>query len=311
MNAALDIMQRNSINRYKLDWPSFRAAAVARISKAVTTRDTYESLRATIAALDDHHSFFVEPTSGSSQSDMGEQSGVGAAIASDPAGQVLTGAIGYIWLPNFSGSGAAATAFGDQAQNVIRELDPYVRCGWIVDLRSNPGGNMWPMIAGVGPVLGEGVVGAFVDPDSNRTTWFYRGGIAGVVIAGREFVNQQVTGQAYRLLRPDPPVAVLHGKSTASSGEAVAVAFRGRPLTRSFGQPTSGLSTVNASFQLKDGAALVLTVATDVDRTGVIYGGALEPDETTARQAINPNLIQDYEAQAAIAWLKRQAAYSA
>jgi hypothetical protein len=31
-----------------------------------------------------------------------------------------------------------------------------------VDLRGNGGGNMWPMLAGVGPVLGEGIVGWIV-----------------------------------------------------------------------------------------------------------------------------------------------------
>jgi len=39
--------------------------------------------------------------------------------------------------------------------------------GWIVDLRGNGGGNMWPMLAGVGPVLGEGVVGS----SSIRPEW--------------------------------------------------------------------------------------------------------------------------------------------
>jgi C-terminal processing protease CtpA/Prc len=29
--------------------------------------------------------------------------------------------------------------------------------GWIVDLRNNGGGNMWPMLTGIGSILGEGV----------------------------------------------------------------------------------------------------------------------------------------------------------
>ena len=34
--------------------------------------------------------------------------------------------------------------------------------GWIVDLRTDGGGNMWPMMAGLGPILGEGIMGWIV-----------------------------------------------------------------------------------------------------------------------------------------------------
>ena len=45
--------------------------------------------------------------------------------------------------------------------------------GWIVDLRGNTGGNMWPMVAGVGPVLGNGVAGFFVPPVGASTPWSF------------------------------------------------------------------------------------------------------------------------------------------
>jgi carboxyl-terminal processing protease len=45
----------------------------------------------------------------------------------------------------------------------------------------------------------------------------------------------------YKLVVPSPRVAVLTDTGVASSGEAIA--FRGRPNTRSFGTPTCGLST--------------------------------------------------------------------
>ena len=78
------------------------------------------------------------------------------------------------------------------------------------------------------------------------------------------------------------PIAILTGPSTISSGEIVTVAFRGQALTRSFGQPTRGLSTCNEDFALSDGAEIALTVAVYVDRTGERYGGAIQPDELVA-----------------------------
>ena len=45
---------------------------------------------------------------------------------------------------------------------------------WIVDLRGNYGGNIWPMIAGVGPVLGEGIIGWIVYNDSEYEREYQR-----------------------------------------------------------------------------------------------------------------------------------------
>ena len=101
-------------------------------------------------------------------------------------------------------------------------------------------------------------MGFFVDADSVVTSWFYEGGRSGtadtLVIAQAD--------SAYQLINPDPYVAVLTDDQTASSGEAIVVAFRGREQTRSFGEGTWGVSTANAAFALPDGAVIFLTVAT-------------------------------------------------
>jgi predicted enzyme related to lactoylglutathione lyase len=73
-------------------------------------------------------------------------------------------------------------------------------------------------------------------------------------------------------------VAVLTDSLTASSGEAVAVAFRGRPNARSFGWPTTGVSSANRTVFLPDGARLYVTASVYADRTGRTYGGSLVPD---------------------------------
>ena len=37
---------------------------------------------------------------------------------------------------------------------------------------------MWPMLTGIGPILGDGVVGSFVAADGN-IPWFYQDGKTG------------------------------------------------------------------------------------------------------------------------------------
>jgi carboxyl-terminal processing protease len=72
---------------------------------------------------------------------------------------------------------------------------------------------------------------------------------------------------------------VLIGPRTASSGEAVAVALRGRPRSRSFGSPSYGQTIANTVIGLADGAAIALAVLIEVDRTGREYPSGIEPDE--------------------------------
>jgi C-terminal processing protease CtpA/Prc len=132
---------------------------------------------------------------------------------------------------------------------------------------------MWPMIAGVGPLLGLGTAGHFVDADGRVSDWFIEDGRVGV----DDFVLVE-TPLTLELSTPLPTVAVLTDGRTASAGEAVAIAFRGRANARSFGSPTWGVSTANSAFPLSDGAVIVLTVATMADRSGTIYGGEVVPD---------------------------------
>jgi hypothetical protein len=131
------------------------------------------------------------------------------------------------------------------------------------------------MLAGLGPLLGEDTLGGFASLDS-LALWGYHKGTAWIGRPSQVDVRTPVT------LDPLPVVAVLTDGRTASSGEAIVIAFRGRSRTRSFGQSTSGLSTGNTTFPLPGGSILFLTTVVDVDRTGRRYGGPIAPDEQTS-----------------------------
>jgi C-terminal processing protease CtpA/Prc len=120
-------------------------------------------------------------------------------------------------------------------------------------------------------------MGSFVDPDGEKTPWCYEDGVA---YLGGE-IAAQVNGNHYETTETGLPVAVLTSNITASAGEAVVVAFRGRPNTQSFGYQTAGYSTANRIFELSDGAWIVLTVSTFADRTGQLYGDKIAPDVKT------------------------------
>jgi len=205
-------------------------------------------------------------------------------------------------VPGFFGGGEDGDSLATSYHRLIEGVDTLAAetCRWVVDLRGNTGGNMWPMLAGVGPVLGEDTVGYFLDADSVRTGWVYAEGEARI---GGSAVN--AASPSYRLRSSRPHVAVLTDSLTASSGEAVAVAFRSRPGARSFGEPTWGVSTANAPFLLDDGAVLVLTVSTMVDRDGTVYGEKLPPDEAIIGEKTGERQT-DAVLDRAVEWLSAQ-----
>jgi len=267
LNVALNVMQRASIKRSTIDWATLRAAAMERAADARTYADTYPAIEFALAGLGDGHSFFVPaPTGGSAPQP-----------AAGDAGRLVSHRFGYVLLATWAGGDAAA--YAARLQRIVASVYRGSPCGWIVDLRSNQTRDLYPMLAGVGPILGDGLSGRMIYPSGPPSAWYYQRGTAGFI--------KTATGQrtaVVQLARPVvldealPPVAVLTGRRTASAGEALAVSFRGRPNTRSFGKPTAGLSTYNDAFRLRDGATLYITTAVLADRIGRPYGSSLQPD---------------------------------
>jgi len=156
LNSALDVMQNFSFYRKCIDWSTVRANAIAtaEAAQAQTPSATYPAIRTALIALGDHHSFLQPPVTGAIAP---------AVVATHPAdsldGEIVGGRYGYLRVPTYAptngGTAAQATAFADTLQALVKATDASAPCGWVVDLRHNGGGNMWPMLAGVGPILGE------------------------------------------------------------------------------------------------------------------------------------------------------------
>jgi carboxyl-terminal processing protease len=295
LDQALVIMQEHAMHRDRVDWEAVRAKAYRKAYGARTPADTYAAIELALRELGDQHSYLMSPDRVAELED-----GSMAAASPDPWGEILEGRLGYLFVPGWVGLGDLANGHATRIQQIVRELDADAPCGWIVDLRENTGGSLWPMLAGVGPILGEGRVGASVSPDGQQVDWFYVDGQAKMGDA----VQTEVEGPAYVLAEPLPPVAVLIGPSTISSGEALAIAFRGRPNTRSFGHLTAGLSTGTGEFVLSDGAWMMLAVCASADRTGQVYGSWIEPDQVVTQRGTEG----DPPLQAAIDWLLDQPA---
>lgn len=162
------------------------------------------------------------------------------------------------------------------------------------------------MLAGVGPLLGDTVIGRFESgPDAQR--WLYRRGMSGLLHAnGTVDTITQVTVAPIAELERNAPLALLFDGGTGSSGEAVAVAFLGRPGTRGFGEATAGFATSNRGSRLADGASMVVTTGYYTDRTGREHAERLEPDTLVTGGVASFPFPTDRVARTAAAWVRAQ-----
>src|SRR5581483_2281691 len=272
----LATMQANSVNRDRINWSDFRNQVIQRAAGAQTITDLYPAISLALGLLDDHHSFYQAAGGGG----LGNPKFPHCA-AMTPSMPAVPSDIGYVRVSGFGDTAPGSDrAFADSIQQQIRSADSARLAGWLVDVRGSGGGNMWPMVAGIGAVLGEGTAGYFVPPSGAAIAWSFRNGAA---FHGADEIAR--TTATYTVITPASRVAVLTDNLVASSGEAVVVSFRGRPNTRSFGGATCGLSTANGDFRLSDGAVLVLTTSLLADRNRVNYGVPLVPDETIGGDA--------------------------
>jgi C-terminal processing protease CtpA/Prc len=285
---------------------------------ATSPSDTYDSIRFAIKALGDNHSFFAGAKAMRGQEEKTVDHDQEAMALphfvkrETPEGHLLKAynqSFALLVVPRFSVNPNLLTAevrdaFATKIRENIHELAADKPIGWIVDLRGNAGGNMWPMLAGVGPLLAGSAVGSFYNSEGTTEIWYYENGKAGVREPNKEF--QPIAGSTHEplVIAGLPPVAVLIDKETASSGENIAIAFRGRENTKFFGEPTYGLSTANQQFNLPDGAAIFLTTAIDADRTGKRYESGITPDYfVKASEELDPS--KDPVVQRAIKWLRK------
>lgn len=294
LDSAIAIMRIHSLRRDSVDWPALRATAMRYAGEARRPGETHFALERAIKLLGDHHSFLIRLPVGA-----GTEAADTSTISTDA--RLLPGRVGYLVVPPFGDTDSVRMrTYFRMLEDSLLSLKQQGACTWVLDLRGNWGGNMWPMLAGLRGFFSPGVVGKFMYPDTIQAWKFNAYGPS-----SEEEDEARISEFGERRLDlSKSPVALLIGEGTASSAEAVTLSFRGRPRTKSFGQPTMGLSTGNEDFTLPDGAELLLTVALMADRSGRGDGSRITPD--VLLPADPAPSATDTALAAAVAWLSRE-----
>lgn len=279
------IIKKNSIFSDSLDFDAIEKD----FEEHIDTLDTYKKVgyyyTGKLRKAGDRHSFYITQTEIDNFSQKQKEN-----LAFNY--KLLEGNIGCLEIPGFLNSDiTVVNEFANRIQNAIRELDSKNNLkGWIIDLRNNSGGNMWPMVVGLNPLIGTNTVpGYFKKAGKNETAEEWQ-------VSSPH--NKIVIEQPYQLKATPPKIAVLYSKKTASSGEMTAICFIGLPNTKSFGENTAGLTTANRIFNMGNDNLLVLASSYTMDRNKKIYTGSIVPDVQVSSND------DDSVLQKALNWLK-------
>jgi carboxyl-terminal processing protease len=303
LDEALLFMQRNYYRKDEVSWPDLAAKAKQQLRAANNCEDAYASITWCFKQLNDRHSFVMPPAKAALYSGDDENAAPEPPL-SDLVGEIrgewLQDSIAYLTVPWVSSTDSlVCERVADSLQSVIARLDERGISRWIIDLRRNSGGNCWPMLTGIGPLLGDGICGYFVSSNEKIPIAYHDGS----AFQGRHILCR-VSTKGYRTQKEHKSIVVLTGRRTVSAGEIVALAFKGRAQTWLIGEPTAGLTTANATYALSDKSLLVLSVCQEADYNGQICQGSIQPDKFIETGSIVSG--DDAAKQAAISWLMRQ-----
>lgn len=316
LDKLLATVREQSVFRKKIDWPQAEADLRAGMARASSDEEVANAVVALFAKMNDVHSMLewkgrsyanYEGLADAARAKVRplldrEQAQTGKIVAT-----MIEDRVAYVLVPAMPAYTADdIRSFSRALYGRVSDLMARKPLGWIVDLRLDGGGNLYPMLLGLSPLLGDGVVGGTIDADGREVQkWVLKeGGLYWRDGAGdRAFAE---LGQPARVSDPKASVVVLLGPTTRSSGQATALAFRGRPNCVMIGEPTAkGTTTVTNPFPLGRDATLSLAVGFMADRNGAACESQVLPDKTVVGGDFFDSLKEDSKVLAALAWLER------
>lgn len=265
----IKIIKKNSLYTDSLNWKQIKEennTLQLSDNDSISQAMLFDFFTLKLREAGDKHSFFI---SGKSIAKRSEQ-----PIDMKPEGRYAGDGIGIIKVPHCLNFDVTKDIeFANTIRAEIEKTDKENNIsGWIVDLRHNTGGNMWPMLAGLNALTDDGTTGYFVSPDLKRKTpWITQNGVLNT-FREKAIIND------YKIKNKQVKIAVLIDSLTASSGEMTTISFIGLPNVKTFGYISAGYTTANNTINLSNGSQLYLASSFVSDRTGKLYPDNIVPD---------------------------------
>lgn len=306
IDTSLNVLKKHSLYGKKVDWRNVERQVYEKARTAKTKSDTFEALKIAFDALGDKHAVYYQYEHqyrlpnidlDARQSDSLKAGWkMGARIVNKMIDDVA-----YLSIPNMGvGKRADIDKYANWVYDAVVGLNKKNPKAWIIDLRLNGGGNIRPMLGGLGMFFEDGIVSYYVDRDGKTED-------EAAFKNGEFTIDGKVQAHINNKIGPIRPkkIAVLIGPGTASSGEGVAVVFQQRKGTKLIGNHSAGFANSTNSFTFaNDKAYFLISSAFLGGKNKKVLPEFVVPDVEVKELESFGNLPEDPAVKAAIKWLK-------
>ncbi len=311
-DTVFSLIRQQSMYRDKVGWDTLTAQFYLRMDTATSAENQFKQFRWLFRQLNDFHSqvFFnnrsyayYKPMPDGREEELTATYQLLQPRMGMMEAKIIAEQYGYICIPGFGNSDPAVVnaTIKQWRDTICKNISVPVK-GWIIDLRANMGGTMYPMMGALSFLIGETRFGGLTNTNKQVEHWWStRNGD----IYFDEMV-QTAAGPHCKGNQATAPVVLLTSFYTLSSGEVVVTAIKERPRTFHIGDTTGGLVTGNQWIPVGSDAVLNLSKGYYTDRTGREYQEGIAPDIVIKAKENFQDLLKDEKIQAAIKWLEQQ-----
>jgi len=304
------IIKYNSVLRSTVDWKQIDKKFKEQIKYSKSLKDTMNCFVTVLEALNDVHSqIYLNNQFYGHYPHFDDSVLVWLRPLNDRAisetnkihSEIFADKVGYIRVPSMQVyDPTQINSYAQSLSDIVTELSSKCKKGFIIDLRLNGGGNLYPMLSGLSQFLGNQPIAYETDiNDSIIRTWELKNG--NFVIGGYQATDIKTK---HKSKLQSIPIVVLIGPVTKSSGSMTAIAFKGRPNTIFIGEPTAdGYTTSNGYFQFAPNLTLNFSTNYVADRNNCIYKTTVNPEILISHGDNFDNLMTDKKIIYAIKWL--------
>jgi carboxyl-terminal processing protease len=301
IDSALLNAKRYAVNTKKVNWDTLSKQMYAHAENAQSVNDLKSSLEQLIVTLNDTQSKFVNSTTNEVIAQFPKYEDAEISHAAEPKlktleYKILDHNVRYLQIPSFDNE-ADLMKEASAMRSIIDTLSKENASKWILDLRGCSGSNFKVLMAGLGPLLGEGLITSEIDRNEKILKMYE-------IHNGRLYEDQHLVAHfAHNADLSLSQVAVLVDETTANAGEVLALVLKGRKQAKVFGSPTSG--NVRIVKEIKVGSELTFNLSSGYfqDRRGSIYKDNVFP-HVKVKSAAHGKKHKDESITEAMSWFQ-------
>jgi C-terminal processing protease CtpA/Prc len=213
--------------------------------------------------------------------------------------KLLNNNIAYIEIPMVINNNLAVM---NKIRKAICSLKLTKPKGWIIDLRTNMGGNLYPMAAGIGELIPNLPFGGGTKDGINyNLKWEIKNGNFYM-----DNIPMTETPLDCETVSSPEKIAVLTSRYTASSGEAIASGLKSHQKIKLFGEQTIGASTTINWYPINKKITFCPTIDYYMSEDKTVHKDGIIPDVLIQEKLPLKNLTQGATINAAIDWLIKE-----